>query len=87
MHLNKYETNMKLPSKSTALQKHDWASFICEMDASLNIQPKLIASVETVNTGLLTHRCPYATYLQMVHWTECTGNIGWITFYQGKISL
>lgn len=38
-------------------RKREGASFICKMDASLNIQPKLIASVDTVNTGLLTHRC------------------------------
>lgn len=53
MQLHEYKAKTKLPSKSTASWKHD-----SEMDASLNIQPELGASVDTVNTGLLTHLMP-----------------------------
>lgn len=79
MHLNKHEPTRILASKSIAVQKYHRASF-----ASLNIQPKLIGSVDTVSTGLLTHQCICAAYLQMVPRTECTD---WITFNQGEISL
>lgn len=67
MHLEGVLAKQEMPNKSTALQKRDWDSFICKTDDPLNIPPELNASVDTVNTGLLTQRRRWCTGLNALN--------------------